>query len=138
MRPNLLTSSIGSMLVLVQNKNDPADEDWGECLRQLNLLLSSRLYGQSVKVLVITEGGAPNVAQRERLQRALEKKPIPVAVVTDNVKARFTSSTVALLNRHQRSFANAELDQAFAYLGASDEEKRKAEDAVKKMRPLLG
>jgi hypothetical protein len=137
MKRNMVTRSIGAMLILRQGKEDPSDAEWDECMRQLTTLLALRSHGRDVKVLVITDGGAPNVSQRERLQKALEKSPIPVAVVSDNVKARITSSAVALLNRHHRSFANADLDQAYAHLGASPEERRKSLDAIKAMDGLI-
>jgi hypothetical protein len=135
MKRNLVTRTVGSLLILRQSEEAPSDPEWNETIKQLNLLL--REHGGAVRVLVYTDGGAPTPPQRTLLQKALEKTPIPVAVVSDNVKARMTSSTVALANRKHRSFAVAEVPKGFLHLGLSLEETRTVEDALKHMASLL-
>jgi hypothetical protein len=134
MKRNLVTQSVGSLLILRQNENDPTDAEWTACIAHLATLMEAmKAEGQSAKVLVYTDGGAPNVKHRGMLQKALEKSPIHVAVVSDNLKARITSSTVALANRYHRSFSGLEWDQAYAHLGLSARERRAAEAAIKAM-----
>src|SRR5258708_1478611 len=136
MKRNLITSSVGSLLILRQSEDDPTDAEWDESLRQLNVLL--RTHGSKVAALVYTDGGTPSIVQRKRLQEALEKTPIRAAVVSDNVKARFTSSTVALANRNHRSFSIAELETAFIHLGLTPQQRRAAEVALATMSSSLG
>jgi hypothetical protein len=139
MKRNLVTRSLGSLLMLWQTKNEPTDAEWSECILKLDALLQAMKPGaRDVKVLVHTDGGAPNEKQRGVLQKSLAKTPIRVAVVTDDMKARITSSTVALANRNQRSFATADLAQAYTYLGLSPDECRAAEAALKAMSLEVG
>jgi hypothetical protein len=134
MKRSLVTRSVGQLLVLRQNQNDPTEAEWMDCMTQLDALLEAMNTGApTAKVLVYTEGGAPTEKQRGLLQRALAKNPIRVAVVTDNLKARITSASVALGNRNQRSFSTAEWSRAYAYLGLSPDEKRAAEATIKAM-----
>ncbi len=131
MKPNLVTRNVGSVLLLRQSKLDPSDAEWAETIIHLNAML--RADSLAVKALVYTDGGAPTVAQRMILQKALQKTQIRAAVVSDDLKARVTSSTVALGNRNHRSFSTAEWDAAYAHLGLTPEERRAAEAALRTM-----
>jgi ribosomal protein L13E len=135
MKRNLVTRTVGSILILRQSADPPSEPEWEESLRTLNALF--REHGPNVRALVYTDGGAPSPVQRASLQKALEKTPIPAAVVSDNVKARMTSSTVALANRKHRSFAVEELSKAYLHLGLTADETRAVEDALKGMAALL-
>jgi hypothetical protein len=135
MKRNLTTRSIGSVLVLCQNKDPPSDAEWAESIRQLRLLL--RAHGGEVKAFVSTNGGAPNPEQRGLLQKELAKTPIRTAVLSDSLSARMTSSTVALANRYHRSFGVADVAEAYAYLGLAPDEIRGIEAALKTMSALL-
>jgi hypothetical protein len=135
MKRNLVTRTVGSLLILRQSGEPPSDPEWDETIKHLNALL--REHGGAVRVLVYTDGGAPTPPQRAMLQKALEKTPIPVAVVSDNIKARMTSSTVALANRKHRSFAVAEVSKGFLHLGLSLEETRTIEEALRLMAAQL-
>lgn len=135
MKRNLITRTVGSVLVLRQTNEDPSDVEWSESLRHLGALL--RTHGSNVKALVYTEGGAPTIPQRKLLAQALSTTPIRAAVVSDDVKARFTSSTVALGNRNHRSFSVAELPKALIHLGLTPDEAKGVEDVLAVMAPLL-
>jgi hypothetical protein len=129
MKPNLITHSVGSLLILRQSKDDPTDGEWAECINRLNGMLHAPRdsTGRGPRVLVCTDGGAPNEQQRALLQKALKNTPIPVAVVSDDLKARITSASVALANRHHRSFSVADWDRACEHLSLSLAEKQIAE-----------
>ncbi len=131
---NLVTQMVGPVLILYQSESDPSDKEWDECMKLLTAALNK---GLAIKVLVRTHGGAPTAIQRRRLKDTLADRPIPVAVISDNVKARFTSVAVALLNRGHRSFAESELEQAYAHLRLTSEEKNRAGEALKAMGLLL-
>jgi hypothetical protein len=134
MKRSLVTRTVGPLLLLRQSQDDPSESEWMDCITQLDALLEAMGTGApTVKVLVYTDGGAPTERQRGMLQRSLAKNPVRVAVITDNLKARITSATVALGNRNQRSFSTAEWSRAYAYLGLSPEEKRSAEAVLKTM-----
>ena len=134
MKRSLITRSAGQLLLLRESADDPSEAEWMDCITQLKALIAAMGAGAAnVKVLAHTDGGAPTERQRGLLGRTLAKNPVRVAVITDNLKARITSATVALGNRNQRSFSTAELSRAYAYLGLSSEEKRAAEVTLKGM-----
>jgi hypothetical protein len=135
MKRNLVTRSVGSVLVLCQNREPPSDVEWDEAIKQLRVLL--RVHGAGVRAYVWTAGGAPNVDQRGILGKELAKIQFRTAVISDSLSARMTSSTVALANRFHRSFGVAELDQAHDYLGLSPAEVRQIGESLKAMASQL-
>lgn len=123
------------MLVLFQGHESPSEAEWADCLKLLAEILADSSRAKP-KVLVITDGGGPTPEQRKLLGKMLEGKPIPVAVVSESMKARFVSAAIALINRNNRSFSGSELPEAYAYLGLTASEKRAAEMAVAEMKRL--
>jgi hypothetical protein len=122
------------LLVLRENAQTPRDQDWDDFLR---VLVENRQNFHKLKILVRTEGGGPNALQRKRLQQALDGRPVRVAVVTNSVPVRFIVSSIALLNRAIRSFANHEIDAAYAHLSMTPAEQRLSEAAVQDMHDLV-
>lgn len=134
MATNMLTRSLGRLLILRENADPPSDAEWDECLR----LLSDHRHDYSkVKVLVVTEGGGPTPEQRKRLSRTTEGQPIHVAVVTDSMKVRFIVSSVALFLREIASFRRGDLHGAFAHLNLDAHEMQVAERALAEMDGLV-
>lgn len=121
-RRNMACRRIGdSMIVLRENEDTPADEDWDAFLA---MLVHDRDRFPKLKILVMTEGGGPSAEQRKRLKVALDGRPVRVACVTDSVKVRFIASSVALLNRQIRTFSKSELDGAYTHLGMNSAEQK--------------
>lgn len=128
---NMACRRIGdSMIVLRENEDTPADEDWDAFL---TMLVQDRERFPKLKILVLTEGGGPNAEQRKRLKIALDGRPVRVACVTDSVKVRFIASSVALLNRQIRTFAKSELAAAYTHLGMSAAEQKLAAAILEEM-----
>jgi hypothetical protein len=134
MKPRQVTRRVESLVILRESKLDPSDEEWDETLRILTIQWQE--MGQ-LKVLVVSDGGGPTQAQRKRLQRTLEGKPIRVAVVSDSMKVRFICSSVALFMSNLSSFKISEMSQAHSWLNLSDHEKRLATDHVARMSALI-
>jgi hypothetical protein len=131
---NLVTRRVGQMLISLENKETPTDEEWDDFLK---VLREGRDDFATLKLLVITEGGGPTAAQRKRLEQALGGRTLRVAVVTDSIKVRFIVSSIALLNRFISTFSKAELPRAYEYLGLAAGEQRAAMLAVAEMEPLM-
>jgi hypothetical protein len=127
---NLVTRIVGRILLLCENMKTPSDEEWNECLKLLEQLKRAE---RLPAVLVITDGGGPNAAQREALRRALNSQPIRVAVISDSPKVRFVSAAVALMNKGQKGFKRCEMPQAHAYLGLEPQGAQAAERAIAEM-----
>ncbi|HEY8946705.1 MAG TPA: hypothetical protein VIM73_20825 [Polyangiaceae bacterium] len=117
-----------------ENKETPTDAEWDGFLDQL---VKNRANFSNLKILVLTEGGGPNAAQRKRLEQALDGRHLRVAVVTDSGKARFIASAITFLNKLHRGFAVKELPLAYEHLGLTIAEQKLAEAALNEMKPLI-
>jgi hypothetical protein len=131
----LRVRAIGNVIVLRENVDPPADQDWDGFL---DLLILNRENFDRLKILVVTDGGGPNAAQRKRLENALDGRGVHVAIVTDSAKARFITSIVRFINKRHRGFAMAEIRQAYEHLGMSWQEQKLAEQALREMESLVG
>jgi len=131
MSRNMVTRRLGNLLILRQNQQSPSDEEWDECLG----LLSPDL--DTVRVLVITDGGGPTPEQRRRLDQTLNGTPVRVAVVSDSVKIRFVVSSVAFLTRRIKSFSELEYTEALEHLNLDLDQRRVAQRHVREMTALV-
>lgn len=134
MKQSLAVRSVGSMLVLRENKDTPSDMEWDAFLDHL---VKNRTNLDALKILVLTDGGGPNAAQRKRLEAALDGRSVRVAVVTDSPKARFIASAITFLNKLHRGFSTKEISLAYEHLGMTLAEQKLAEVALREMGPLM-
>jgi hypothetical protein len=134
MERRLVTVSCDSLVILRQGTQHPTDDEWDECMR---ILQSKDL--DTVKVLVITEGGSPSPRQQNRLGEVLAGKAIPAAVVSESALVRFVVSSVALITRRIRirSFYMNDLESAYTHLRLTREERQFAIVAIDETKRLL-
>ena len=130
-RRNCLTRWVGSTLVFVENERAPSDEEWGDFLKILAL---NRVDLAKLRLLVVTSGGAPTAEQRKQLAATLGGAPLLVSSVSDNMKIRFVTATIALFHSHMKTFSTQELDQAYDHLGLNSEERGVVGKAIADMR----
>lgn len=134
MNRTMVTRVIGQLVVLRENNETPLDAEWDAFLK---LLADNRDRFEQMKILVVTDGGGPDYAQRKRLDNTLLGKPVRVAVVTDSAKSRFIASAISLINKQHMGFSMKEMSQAYAHLGMTVAECREAELAIQQMNALL-
>ena len=134
MKRSLIVETVGSMLLLRENRHTPTDRDWDDFLA---VLVENRPNFQRLKILVVTDGGGPNADQRKRLERALDGKPVRVAVVTDSTKVRFIVSSIALLNREIKTFSRSEISDAYEHLTLTPVERRLAEQTLTRLEDQI-
>ena len=128
---NCLTRWVGSTLVFVENERAPSDEEWADFLKILAL---NRLDFPKLRLLVVTSGGAPTAAQRKQLAATLGGARLLVSSVSDNMKIRFVTATIALFHRDMKTFSTQELDQAYDHLELNGEERGVVGEAINDMR----
>ena len=99
----------------------PSDRD-ADAVHALHERLGRQLGG--CVCLVITDGGAPSRAMRDRSAQAFGNvvANIRSAVVSDSAGVRFAIATMTLVIRHIASFNVACLDDAVAFLNLSASE----------------
>ena len=102
MTPNQVTRRIGKLVLIRENAETPRDEEWDETLR---LLTVSPQEVESLKVLVVTDGGGPTPEQRKRLN-LLEHRGSgvePVGFSPERFAARFVGAQIGIPIRVHRS-----------------------------------
>lgn len=133
-KANMVVRRVGTMLLLRQNHETATDDEWKHLL---DVLISLRADLPKLKIMVRTDGGGPSPQQRRSLEDALAGTPARVAVVSDHLKVRFVTSTIALFQKDLRSFMTKEIGQAYEHLSMSDTERRHCEKALKEMEADL-
>jgi hypothetical protein len=138
MKRGMVSSIVGSVLLLCEDKDSPTDWEWDECLGLLKELMAKNdAAGEQVKVLVSTLGGGPNAGQRKRLEGVLAGRACPTAVISDSLKLRFISAAVALFNPDHRGFSTAERLDAYKFLRLSAPQTRQLEATIAQMEKLV-
>lgn len=120
-------------MILLQGKETPTDPEWSEVIR----LVSATDDINTTQVLVVTDGGGPSLAQRQKLEHVLRGTKVCSAVVSDSVKVRFIVATVALFSSKISSFTLREIHKAYDYLGLTSAQIMLAEKSLAEMRQLL-
>jgi hypothetical protein len=122
-----------NLLVVHEGKNDPTDADW-DIYSRANESMSTK---RPLRVLVVTDGGSPSAAQRQKLLAFTRRRRPKIAVVTTAVRIRFMLSIFALVNPDARSFLPIQLGAALAYLGLTATEAKAVSELVAQMRLAL-
>ena len=130
----MVVRKVGSLVLLRQNSEAATEEEWNNLI---DTIVALRADLPKVKFVVRTDGGGPSPPQRQRLEAALAGKPARVAVVSDHLKVRFVTSTIALFQKDLKSFLVKEIAQAYDHLGMSESERRQAEIALSQMESEL-
>jgi hypothetical protein len=133
-KANLVVRRVGSLILLRQNAETATDDEWANLLR---FIVSLRNELNKVKFVVRTDGGGPSPSQRKSLEQALGGAPARVAVVSDHLKVRFVTSTIALFQKELRSFLVKEIAQAYDHLGMMESERRQADMTLREMETEL-
>jgi hypothetical protein len=124
---------VGPTLVVVHGVAHPDDKDWEIYLGALRANMDA--IGAQ---LIVTDGGSPNSAQRRASIEVAAGRPLPVtAVVTSSVLVRGVVSALGWIMKEKiRAFAPGELDDACAFIGASDD-KAVLRETVARLRSTL-
>jgi len=108
---NMAIKVIDRLFLVVYGATDPTDEEWSDYLTQVQ-----RHGIDRTMQLIRTDGGEPTSAQRDKLNRLLAGRHVPVAVVTDKARVLLTVTALSWFNRQIRRFPVSGLRDAIAYL----------------------
>jgi hypothetical protein len=136
MKRNMLTRSKGPLLLCRQTGEEPSEQEWSEFLRVL-AAGCGELEAKNLKVLVLTDGGAPNAEQRKRLVETLSGCHPQVACISDSVKVRFASVLITLFQHNYRHFSLAETKHAFAHLELTPAQCDAAQKSLQELEAAL-
>src|SRR5205823_3860864 len=86
-RPNkvqdFVTTSRGEIMVVIHTSSPPSDAEWKE---YMDGLASCDLL--TMRSIVITDGGAPNSAQRKAINDLLQGRQVPGVVISPSAFVR--------------------------------------------------
>lgn len=125
---------VGTVLVITETADPPSDIEWRAFIADA---MKYRAGVGEMRVLINTDGGGPNTAQRSLIKGAIDGKHFRSAVVSDSIKLRFIAAAIMLISKHHKSFTTGEWQRAYEHLSLSAEERRGIESAVREMRAQL-
>lgn len=113
---------IENLLVVVHTTESPTDQEWRHYL-DVSLAMGRDLGGdlRRGKILVVTDGGSPGIAQRSLAVKSAEQMHgarMPIAVLSSSrfVRILVTSAGFVL---NMKAFTPAEVQALFDFLGLS-------------------
>jgi hypothetical protein len=117
---NIAVEMVGHTLVVVHGVRHPSDGDWAIYLDTLR-----QNWAEIRAQLIVTDGGSPTSAQRKaslEIAAGQWDRTPPTAVVTSSILARGVVTALSWFMKDRiRAFAQAELDEACEFIGASSE-----------------
>jgi hypothetical protein len=119
---------VGRFVLAVHGQVSPGDGEWDACVNEIVATPGP------IHVLVHTEGGAPNAAQRVRLTAGFKGRKISVAVLTQSALARAAGIALRWFRPEVRLFAPTEVDAALDYLEATSTERIEIQRSLAEMK----
>jgi hypothetical protein len=102
-----------ALLLALHGEAAPSEAEWDQyCSAITGVLAHPNGFG-----MVLTDGGTPNTAQRDRMRRKDGGVARLNAVITDKAVVRGVVTAVSWFNPKIRAFAPREFPQAFEFLG---------------------
>jgi hypothetical protein len=114
---NVAYRFLGNLVILVQNKDSPSED---EVLKMLDDLKGQDLT--RLRILVHTQGGGPSLAQRKILNEALAGCSLRMAVISDAKMVRGITTALSWFNPDIKLFSTQQLPDALKYLAVPPEE----------------
>ena len=132
--PTLAYATHETYWVVVHSQLPPSDGEWDDYLRATSAQLPS-VSG----VLIITDGGGPNSAQRRALKAYFVKVRFGAlfAVVTPSMMARGIVLAISLFNPHIRAFRPEDTEVALTFLRVPVVERAALLATVQRLRDSL-
>jgi hypothetical protein len=126
----MILRKLEQVLLVWQGPEPIPDAQWHDLMRRI-----ADHAGDDLRMLVVTEGGAPSPPQLLALARVGAQRLLTAAVVSDNVGMSFVSCAVAMLVKRIQTFRVSELSDACAFLKLSAVDVRAAEGFVREQAP---
>lgn len=116
-RPTISMARFRGLYLVVHPKASPTDDDWDQLIAFCGAELEDVPTKHPVKVLVYSEGGGPNAAQRRQMIEFLEGRDSITAVLTASAAVRAVVTAFSWFRPDIRAFAPRDLAGAAHYLG---------------------
>jgi hypothetical protein len=109
-----------ALLLGIHGEQAPSDPEWDHYCSWMPSLLSQPSCG----CVVVTDGGAPSSAQRERMRQHVVVGSCWTAVITDKALVRGVVTAIRWFNPTLCAFAPWEFAEAFKFVGVSSAQVR--------------
>ncbi len=108
---NMAVKVVDRLFIVAYGAASPTPEEWADYLE----LVAHHGVDRTAQ-LIWTAGGEPTPAQRDKLNRLLAGREVPVAVVTGSARVLLTVTALSWFNRGIRAFRPSGLYGALTYL----------------------
>lgn len=125
---------LGRLVVTVHSEQPPTEEEWSRYMGQADTYHPL----EDQRILVVSEGGAPNATQRQQLIDLLDNARVPTAILTTSWIMRGSGAAVSWFNRSLRVFGPNALDQALEHLQLTQWERTEALRQLREFQNELG
>jgi hypothetical protein len=117
--------------VFAHGKEAPTDGEWDALL---DLFRIAAEESGALRVLVYTEGGAPNARQRSALNDVLAGSKPRVVLLTPSAAARAVGVAISWFNPQLKVYPGDELSRALDHLGVNQGERKILTQALTELR----
>lgn len=137
---NMVFATINQFTVAVHTKNSPNDDEWDEYLTAHAPYIER---GVAMRVLVVTEGGAPTALQRMKMNDLvadwMRRNPdcIRTAIITRSAFVRGVVTAIGWFRPIARAFGPDHLEQALAYLEVPPNYAQEIQQIIPKLKAKL-
>jgi hypothetical protein len=135
-RPNkvqdFLSTTRGEIMIVIHTSSPPSDAEWKE---YMDGLASTDL--QTMRSIVITDGGAPNSAQRKAINDLLHGRQVPGIVISPSPFVRGVVTALAWFNPGLKAYSPDNFDDACRYLELTPDEIEVVWDTIDRLRDQL-
>lgn len=121
---------MGRFVVFVHDKESPPEPDWDKVLDLYRSLPNLR----QMRSIVITEGAAPDAAQRKRLNEVLGGFKYPASIVTSSAFVRAVVTALRWFMPEMSAFAPGDETKMFDHVGASQHEREMLRAGIAELR----
>jgi hypothetical protein len=126
---SLATRTVRGVIVFVHGSQDPTDEEWGATLE----LYRRTPEHSSIRCLVYSSGGAPNVKQRARL-REVGQSRARIAVLTASAVVRAAGVAVSWFNPKIKIYGLRDIENALDHLEVPVLERSDVRQALEELK----
>jgi hypothetical protein len=122
-----------SLVLSIQNDYAPTDEEWNEYCANITLVLSD----PNAAGVSLTDGGAPNSAQRDRVRETIGPHTGPSAVITRSLLARGVVTALSWFRPKTAAFTPERAHEAMQFAGLRADQVPGVCDAIRALDERL-
>jgi hypothetical protein len=130
---NMTFAVEGETVVVLHTANAPSELEWSSWLSALRWMPIRR-----IRLLIFTDGGAPNALQRGALLDLLGEVEPPMAFVSNAVAVRGVVTAISWFNHNVKLFPPSRLSEAFTHLGLREDQGRVVFSTAQRATAELG